>query len=365
MTGRSTLSLPHSIGVCFVIGLFVVLMCAPGVAALCAAQVSLSTDGDILTIHGTGIPTPNSRVSEIVFYLNGQHIGSPLCLTPTGQTCAKDWRVGTGCMRDGSYAIRVVASCSGGPSGEANTGFTLAAPLVVQIANDGVDIEGRTGGLIIYDFKRGRGDVTWRIETPYGESVGSPLFSDQAGSHEWGLLSTSCWPAGSYEVTARAARCGGEEATAESAIIVPPHTPTVGLSLLPNDNTKARLEWNFPQTSDDFQRDVEVVLEPAGTTVHRSSVKRTGQELINLPACTVGSESLRARAVACGDESALAQLMLPKCETNSCPGQPANSVGAPVHVTSGNMRLTDSDPLPGGLVAPLQRTYDSRRTVGI
>ncbi len=368
MTAR-TLSLPHSIGGWFVIGLFVLLVHAPSAAAQCAAQVSLSTAGEMVTIHATGTASPPSlHVREILFYLNGQLIGSPPCLGG-GTTCTHTWYVGTGCLRDGSYTVKAVADC-GGTSGEATTGFTLAAPPVVQITNDGVDIEGDTGGLIVYDFKRGRGNVTWRIKTPNGESLSSPVNSDLAGSYPWGAL-TSCWPAGSYEVTARVARCSGEEATAESAIVVPPHTPTVGLSLLPGDNTRALLTWNFPQTSHDAQRKLGVVLEPSGTLVYQNGlfVARTGQDVIHVPACTFGSEYLRAWARACNDEeTGLAEagpMMLPKCETKSCPvGQPPNSVGDPVHVTSANMRLTDGDPIPGGLVGPLRRTYDSRRTVG-
>jgi len=56
--------------------------------------------------------------------------------------------------------------------------------------------------------------------------------------------------------------------------------------------------------------------------------------------------------------------VLPKCEL-SCSMECPDCVGKPVHITSGNMRLSDADPLPAGDLGALNRTYDSRGAAGV
>jgi len=350
-----------------VVGLMLMMTVMGDAAAQCTAQVSTGMSGEAVTVQASATPTSDGRAGRITLYVDDQAEASPPCFTGTGETCEHQFNVWTGCRTDGGHTIRIVADCTGG-SDEATTGFSLSGAPFVQITNDGMNAEGDVGGLINYDFRRGTGTLSFTLETPYGSDGFNPVIMQQAGSFTWNH-GTACWPADSYQMTARITRCSGEVTIDEPELVVPPHKPTIQLGLLDNDKTKAIVNWTFPQTKD-FLRKVTVVREPAGTTEWQSGSTATspGEAVINLPACTWGSDYLIARALACDDFAAgfaeSAPLSLPKCETNSCPTKPANSVGKPVHIVSGNMRLTDSDPLPGGFVAPLQRTYDSRRTMG-
>lgn len=74
-----------------------------------------------------------------------------------------------------------------------------------------------------------------------------------------------------------------------------------------------------------------------------------------------GQKFLAATIRSCGDKSATA---IAAAHDNACCCQATPTappcVGQPISVSSGNMRMTDSDPLPG---MPLLRTYDSTSSI--
>lgn len=80
-------------------------------------------------------------------------------------------------------------------------------------------------------------------------------------------------------------------------------------------------------------------------TISSVAVSAPGEVYIEWTACSVTYDtSLWVGDSNCND-----------CQNNACP----TCVGDPVRTSTGNMRFTDTDPLPGAEVLPLIRTYDS------
>ena len=378
------------IGLAFVLCLFISALELR--AQPCQAQVQASLTGDTILITATKTGTCIGGSLDV--YVNNSRITSKPCGT-SSTTCTASVTAGTLCL-PANATITAVAnclaqippstSCTVQPPVSASTTLTLGGPPTLALSTDGPT---GTGGFVTtaaYNLPRTQSKVFefWQ-ETPWGVLYHNPRGDDQTGTWTFNTA-TSCWPEGAYAMTGRVKTCTGESAEAATVLSVPSHKPsaTVIPDLSDPLNPKAKISWNFPNTQIGVgtNRWVGVYWEPEGTLLWQTgtSVDQNGNVTIALPACVAGlKDALRAVATVCGDAEGISEgndtyVGLPKCEVtcDTCTnGQviktkcesPAECAGNPVRVTSGNMRMSDRDPLPGG--GGLVRTYDSKRPGGM
>jgi YD repeat-containing protein len=192
----------------------------------------------------------------------------------------------------------------------------------------------------------------------------------------WPLV---CRIPGTYVIRAIATNCvGGTDE--DEASVLSDHLPTVSLVVKKDTDgsDKAFVTYNFPQTKDAVDRTLRLQWASGEwMTGNYHPPLGSGTWTVDLNACSPKNhaDAFRAVAEACfdtaRDESDFVKY--PKCE--DCTGSAASGAagkggrppkaccfGDPIHAASGNMRVTDSDPLPGEIAAPLVRTYDHNVT---
>jgi uncharacterized protein DUF6531 len=216
------------------------------------------------------------------------------------------------------------------------------------------------------------------------------------------VFPASCWAPGPVSIVASGScyKTDGQycyfitTGTATTSFSMPSRKPTVNVTV-DDDNSTATVYWQFQNVSAAEPRVAWLDWAPSGERIW------TGVELpmtgnsgpIPLPACAAdGREFVLGAASVCGDadgyEETRQPVVLPKCVAacSSCstsrtsastvasnsgslgPGlgqQGTECVSMPIRVDNGNMKMTDRDELPGTLLAPLTRTYDTLRTNGI
>ncbi len=362
--------------------LLVIFYAAGASAAQCTAGLSASEiDGGrtvAFTATGTASGTlpggSQNWVVEIKVYIDDLYVGKGLsCETPS--SCTYSGTIATHCYASGPHTVRADVSCQAG-SDTASDDVTLPKDGSLEITNHGSTAAGVFTGQILYNLGRhGGGRLDYYVEQPDGSEQwynGSWLGPDPVGHLDWTVF-TDCWPERAYRIRAEMTTCD-DEYTDEDALEVPSHKPTISLTAMDDSpSTKFLVKWKFPQTG---ARYVRVEWEPDGATIWETGLNTPleGQEIITLSSCVVGErDQIKAWARACNDmESGYTEtevpVTLPKCEVKCCCDegpQPPECAGDPVRVTSGNMRMSDRDPLPGAMLAPLQRTYDSKRTTGL
>jgi RHS repeat-associated protein len=153
----------------------------------------------------------------------------------------------------------------------------------------------------------------------------------------------------------------------ESTTVTVNHEPKVSITGFEEkpEGTYAKIKYEFPQTNTALQRQLELRRSHSDALIATTQpAQRTGTWEVLL-VCDPGVP-VYATAKACSDAPVRSNdAMPPQCEL-SCKlpaaGTPAKfcCIGDPVHTSSGNMEFVDQDPLPGGMVAPLHRTYQSR-----
>jgi YD repeat-containing protein len=181
-------------------------------------------------------------------------------------------------------------------------------------------------------------------------------------------FSTTCKPNGIHYLYASVTACGGmpssaSASTSDSYTVNHKPTVTIGFDEKP-EGTYAVSTFNFPQTTAPSQRLLELRRSHSNALIASTNPGAQSGTWRVLMTCDPGVP-VYATAKACSDTPVKSgDAMPPKCEL-SCkvPTETPSSsccIGDPVHANSGNMEFSDRDPLPGGMVAPLQRTYQSR-----
>lgn len=379
----------------FPIGLAVVLCLLISALELraqpCQAQVQASLSGNNILITATKTGTCIGGSLDV--YVNSSRITSKSCGT-SSTTCTASVTAGTLCL-PANVTITAVAnclaqippstSCTPQPPVFASTTLTLGGPPTLALSTDGPNSSGGFVTTAAYNLPRTQSKVFefWQ-QAPWGVIYENPRGDNQTGTWTFNYA-TSCWPEGAYAMNGRVTTCTGEIAEAATVLSVPSHKPSAAVVPDLSDplNPKAKISWSFPNTQIGVgtNRWVGVYWEPEGSLLWQTgtTVDQNGNVTISLPACVVGSkDSLRAVATVCGDAEGISEgndtyVGLPKCEVtcDTCSnGQvvktkcdsPAECAGDPVRVTSGNMRMSDRDTLPGG---GLVRTYDSKRPGGM
>ncbi len=355
-----------------VIGAIVVSLYAAGAFAQCSATVSASVGdgGRAISFTATGVvsDTQSNWVKDIEVYIDGVYHNKSWCEDPAPNCTYSDTSV-SNCRASGPHTVTAVVRCFNGSDSKSTT-VTISPDAALSVTNNGSTEDGTFSGLFVYDLGRAdSGVLEWWWTAPDG----SPYYYKRhlpTDDHTWTVF-TACWPEGSYPLTARLTTCGGDQVTRETSLNVPSHEPTVTLEPVEGSLSRFLVKWKFPHTGG---RKVRVEWEPDRASIWETGlapVPIEGEEPIDVGSCVVGSrDQIRAWALACNDmESGYAEteaaVTLPKCGVTCCKEEPATCAGDPVRVTSGNMRMSDRDPLPGAILAPLQRTYDSRRTTGV
>lgn len=312
---------------------------------------------------------PNTHTQpsrDLRVYVDGNYATGSSPITIQGQAV---WSLGTTCWSEGEHVIEVRAQACDNPGASFNTQrdtrVTVNTKPEVSVSVGGPDNTGRVNLNIDYNFEN-TSTSTQRDVFVHRDGLYQFAFSPGAVSGTYSqLISTDCLPQGghSYEVKARA--CDNEAAPyvswAEDQFAVD-HKPTVNLEMSPVDplqpagTQKVRLAFSFPQTRLTNQR--YLALERAdGSAIGHWNTGQSGVYEFNL-SCSASGSLLHAVAVACSDAGSHDAASLPSCEPECerCP----DCVGDPVRTTSGNVRMTDAEALPGATSFVASRTYDSR-----
>lgn len=374
----------------------------PQLLAVCTPTVTASISGDKITATGSITASCSSRSITLLF--DGQWIGDETCGFGSAP-CTITREITTYCKTAGNHTVSAVGtcyevvngSCRAGTQGSASTPVTIEGQPTVSIAGTNPDATGLVDGTLSYSLPRTRneqGSVEWWVVSPNNvvSNYHHPLIETPTGTTRI-FFSTSCWAPGTYQIRARVKTCGGDVTETSTPLVVPSHKPTASVALDTSDTRYAIVTWAFPHTSSSSDRHVRLEWKPDQTLIWETGrdVEQNGTRRVLLPACLPEKRDMaRVIATACGGGAdgyyeGPATLFVPACETScSCeteePSNPlaallfssittsappsANCAGDPVRVTSGNMRLTDHDALPGSTVAPLRRVYDSLKPAG-
>ena len=362
-----------------------VFMLETDVRADCAGGVSASASGNDIAYSGSGGGSCGG--SSVTVYIDGISVGRKICETTA--TCEVSGTISAHCKASGNHTVSgyfecghiepTTNQCRPDTPHWAESTFAITEKPRVTMQDEGVDDGGTFHATITYYAPRSafqEATSEFWVETPTGTVHSGPnALNSNEGTIAWSQY-TSCWREGVYKATVRITACGGDYAEATMNMVVT-RRPSVNVTI---DTTNlaapvAIVSWSFPPM-DAGQRHVHLEWIPDGNVLWgRTGLPRTGQERVPLPACIPDvRDMLKAVAVACGDyDTGYAEsetpASLPACEM-SCAmpaeGRPVcpDCVGSPIRLTSGNMRLSDADPLPGLAIAPLRRTYDSIRTTG-
>jgi RHS repeat-associated protein len=374
------------------------ILLGPELLAVCTPTVSASISGDKITMTGSITASCSSRTITLLF--DGAWVGDETCGFGSAP-CTITREISTNCKKAGNHTVTALGdcyeivngSCRAGTRGSKSTTVTIEGLPTVSIDGTEPDANGLVDGTLSWYLPRTgyqQGTAEWWVVSPtnvvsnyHNPRVDAPTETTRI------FFGTDCWAPGTYQIRARVKTCGGDVANATAPLVVPPHKPTASIEQHPTNKNQVIVTWSFPHTGDSSQRYVRLDWMPDGSKIWETGrdVLRTGKEVVTLPACLPEKrDSLRVVAVGCGNDTFESEIkhMLPACET-SCgceseslkspsnalsimsglePPSSPNCAGNPVRVTSGNMRLFDHDPLPGSLVAPLGRVYDSLKPVG-
>jgi RHS repeat-associated protein len=182
-------------------------------------------------------------------------------------------------------------------------------------------------------------------------------------------VSTACMPNGPHQLDMVAIGCGNDPFDVESTVLTVDHTPvfeeaTVVLPAAGNE-VDVRVTYRFPQTNHMYQRNFSIDWLPSATTPARNIatwwVAIPGRETHTFRvARQQHDEFIAVGGVSCGDTYEYRVLKIPGKETECCTHcNPQPCVGDPVHLASGNTRMTDREPLPGDLAGEFGRTFDT------
>jgi RHS repeat-associated protein len=196
-------------------------------------------------------------------------------------------------------------------------------------------------------------------------------FSPPTRTGTWTLPFNVTCMTGDHYIKTRAVACNhwsdpDFEHWSDAINVAPDHKPSAQITDVRKNESgvwQAIVHYHFPQTDNASQRSLRLEWQDNGAligTVAPGQVE--GDWVVDLPACVPGElTTLRVIAIACGDQrnSSSRAAGLPECD-NACSVECADCFSKPIRSTNGNMRFSDADPLPGEIVTPLARTYNSR-----
>ncbi len=280
------------------------------------------------------------------------------------------------CLTPGSHLLTAwVEAC-----GKWETDFIEKSEQSVEVTQPSVtllstdpDPLGKIDVSIAYDFPNTSSHMQRRIWFQVDQVNKLTNFYPTTPAGTWNFqYDLSCLPPGPHELTAWVESCGKWETgyidSAEQNVQIGAPEANVNLSQATDGSWDAIVNYDFPQTSSFSQRYLRLEWLPAGTLIAElRPTDVSGQWVVDLPGCVVGSqEAVRITATSCSSASDVdeAPAFLPDCEV-ACSVECPDCVGQPVRITSGNMRLSDAEPLPAGDLGALSRTYDSKGTAGV
>src|ERR1041385_7286166 len=347
----------------------------PGASADCSTSLTVSDAGTEFVITAT-TSSSCQRGTTLWICIDTKDINQCPWLD-CGPNCTFVRHIDKACQPAGSHYAYAVSSCGKLDStgfcnfdtrGSATTEFSFSARPTASLSMTDADAAGNSNVSVTYDLKNLStiADIDFYVD---GGLLSHQRVSGQSsGSYQFSY-SLVCLPPGMHSYFAYVtAVCGGWDPSfvAQTNTVTKTATnPTV--SVIPNVTASpptALVIYAFPGTTSSAQREVDLQWSTSSQpffTAHPAD--ESGTLTVTLPSCQYGTNQqvLLADAKSCGGDSAHDSkgFTLPKCET-SCSRDCPDCTGHPIRVTNGNMRLTDSDLLPGAPLAPLQRTYDSQ-----
>lgn len=334
-----------------------------------------STGRGTVTVNYNFHGTSASSQRKIIRSIEGPGFVSNASLQPDQQSGTWTFPWDVSCYPPGSYTFSAIAEHCNGQSDREDQEVTVDARPSVSIDYQ-PDAEGNGTVTINYAFPNtssaSQRRVIRSIEGP-GFISNAAITPDQQSGTWTFPWAVSCWQSGQWTFAAIAEMCNGET-TRDEKEITTDHKPTVSVAVEEVSGDRyAVVSYDFPQTSSATQRMLHLHWRPSNALIAQfQPADQKNVWRVLLPQCTPAqNEMVKVTATACGDETAeddagVCQYTCPVpglsgSSTGAASGQPANCpcVADPIHVTSGNMRLGDRDPLPGDLLGPLPRIYDS------
>jgi hypothetical protein len=315
-------------------------------------------------------------------YLDGAVLRGFDCDVPG--PCQATFQMTSGCMADGSHAVRLASSCSTlepGPvcaayTGAANSSFNVNNQPTVSVSASQTTTPAIYHASVPYGFPGtccpSERSVTLTHIDPsgtrqaiYSNSVGD--LTQQNGSVELDI-NTECWAEGIHTLEAVARVCNGDSQTKTAEIQVR-RTPSIDISIIKHtDGTSdANVGYSFPENNNPSDRDVLVQLLPkgdlpGGTFFDANPPQASGT--FTIPLGTFDSERLvRATGAGCSTVRSGEAGVEPNC--CPVPPEPPHKTGDPVRLWDGEVSYEEQDPLPADIANSFHRTYSSSAGDGL
>ena len=363
-------------------------MLTPVASAVCPApSVSITYTGPAddrsttVSIFYSFPGTSGAGDRYLEYFRDGEGFQFVSGLEVSGVINVSPW--GLSCNATGQHVLRaMVQSCwlQGGQPVEASVTIPADTTPSVSVAYDGPHDDASGTAHVFYDFPHTRNGSSERLVQVFldGLEVAQPLYPDERRG-VWDVpLGLNCgYAPGSHTLTARVQSCSTVWTAESSTEVVLSRKPTVSVAF-PFNDSQAVIAYEFPQTASSGDRTLELRWKETGAVILQSfhPPQRKGTFTVTVPCPTDKAAVVYAVARACSDpEVESAPAMIPPCKNSCAVGGAADPLassslavsvgptcvcaGDPVDVTNGNMEFYDADPLPGGVLAPLRRTYQS------
>lgn len=365
----------------------------------CPTMVSASVDNAAARLYlNVSVGGSSCGQSTFTVKIDDEEVISHNC-GPTG--CAEAYNLSSACYATGSHEVTVNATCAQqvgdsceGHSGTATTSFTTNLTPTISISATPTATIGIYRVSAPYTFPNTNHPLnrfvsiyqvrpdgsrekiyTYTSPAPALDAVGTIAFD----------LNTQCWSNGTHQLEAIAEACGKEEAKNQTPITID-HHPEVDVDVEPDANGYlwAKVTYNFPENNHNGQQSLRLDWLPSKTRA--GSWIETNNPVIPAVAGVwsyplgyppADQEMIRATATACGSDTETSDAAVPAADRTCCSipganvqqlsialsqGNPASCVSGPIRLSTGNMRYSERDPLPGPAEIPLVRVYDSNQS---